>query len=117
MNPFALLGGFQAYRKEEVETEIATLRAQVEEARREADEWRTQRDVAEHQKAAALSDAARLREALRNVRHATDDDGDCWCMYLRLVHTPPDDAIPLRDGHTEECWQARAALAGEGEGT
>jgi hypothetical protein len=70
--------------------------------------------------AAQEARAQRVEAVLRGVRHAIDEGGNCWCAYFRVVHTPPDDAIPLRDGHTEECWTARAALsqpAATGEGT
>jgi len=70
--------------------------------------------------AAQEARAQRLEAALRMIRHAIDEGGNCWCAYFRVMHTPPDDAIPLRDGHTEECWTARAALsqpAATGEGT
>lgn len=54
----------------------------------------------------------RLRAALKSVAHGIDEGGDCWCMYFKVVHPSddPQDALKTYDGHTTECWQARAAM-------
>jgi hypothetical protein len=54
-----------------------------------------------------------LRGALLGVAHAHDGTQWCWCAYTTLMHPPddPQDGVEIINGHTEDCWRARAYIA------
>ena len=108
-------------RAEAAESRALAAEAALAEVKRERDHYSQVahdngkgRMIAEDERDAALEKVAALEGALRGVAHAHDGTDWCWCAYTRLVHPPddPQDGVEVRDGHTEECWSARALLPG-----
>ena len=54
-----------------------------------------------------------LEAAIHMLVQGIDDVGQCWCLYVQLIHPPddPQDSVKLDEtGHTAECTYVRKIM-------